>query len=130
MQGTPITSAAPADGQLLQYSAANGQVQYATIIATGTQANLPAILPLGLGEIYVATDTGNLFIGTPGIGVGYLQVGDTRAMNETLLQMLMEMRAMRVAITKIACEGGGAVPQDFDPQWLASDAEVADRAQI
>ena len=130
LQGAPVTSVAPTDQQVLQYSAANGQLQYATIIATGTQANLTAVLPLGLGEIYVATDTGNLLIGTPGIGVGYLQVGDTRAVNETLLQILMEMRAMRLALTSLACEGGLASPQDFNPQLLASDSELGDAAQI
>lgn len=102
----------------------------ANIIEIGTQANLPSVLPLNLGEIYVASDTGNLFIGTPGVGIGYLQVGDTRAVNETLLQILMEMRAMRLAITSLACQGGQASPQDFSPQALATDSEVADSAQI
>lgn len=125
LQTTPVTTDTPADQAVLQYSAANGKLQYAVIIATGTQAGLSSVLPLALGEIYVATDTGNLFIGTPGIGIGYLQVGDTRAVNETLLQILMEMRSMRVAMTQLACEGGRAVPQDFDPQALASDAEIA-----
>jgi hypothetical protein len=45
--------------------------------------------------------------------------------NETLLEILLEMRAMRLALTKLACEGGGN-PRDFDPQVLASDSEVAD----
>ena len=115
-------SAAAAEAQVL--------TTIANIIGTGTQANLQSVLPLNLGEIYVATDTGNLFIGTPGVGVGYLQVGDTRAMNETLLQLLMEIRAMRLALTSLACQGAQANPRDFDPQALASDAEIADRAQI
>lgn len=123
-QGTPITATAPTDQQVLQYSAANGQIQYATIIATGTQANLSAVLPLSLGEIYVATDTGNLFIGTPGVGVGYLQVGDTRAVNETLLLVLAELKAIRMASVKAACEDGKAFPQDFDPQQLMADPEI------
>jgi hypothetical protein len=130
IQGTPVTTATPSDGELLQYSAASGGVVYAAIIEQGTQANLSSVLPLALGEIYVATDTGNLFIGTPGFGSGYLQVGDTTRVNETLLQILMEMRAMRLAMTSLACQGAQANPQDFNPQALASDAEVADMAQI
>jgi hypothetical protein len=128
LQGTTVVTTTPTNGEVLKV--VGGVLTYANIIGIGTEANLSAALPLGTGEIYVATDTGNLFIGTPGVGIGYLQVGDTRAMNETLIQILMEMRAMRLAMTKMACEGGQAVPQDFDPQALGSDAELADRAQI
>lgn len=124
LQGTPVTADGPEDQQVLQYSAADGQLTYASIIAIGLQSALQAALPLGLGEIYVASDTGNLFIGTPGVGSGYLQVGDTSQMNETLTKLLMEIRAMRVALTALACQGGQAKPGDFDPQMLAADAEV------
>lgn len=124
LQGTEVTTTAPSDGQVAQYSAASGTLQYASIIATGLQAHLPAVLPLALGEIYVATDTGNLFIGTPGVGAGYLQVGDTSQVNDLLTKILNEMRAMRLAMTKIACDGGQALPQDFDPQVLASEIEA------
>jgi hypothetical protein len=130
LQGIPVTLTAPTNGEVLQYSSATGQLAYTSIIAIGLQSALQSVLPLGLGEIYVATDTGNLFIGTPGVGSGYLQVGDTTKMNETLLQLLMEIRSMRVALTSLACQGGTANPLDFDPQMLASDAEIADRAQI
>ena len=94
----------------------------------GVQANLRTALPLALGEMYFATDTGILFFGTPGVGLGYIQLGDTTRVNETLLQILSELRAMRIALTKLACEGGGAQPRDFDPQLL--DGEVGDQAQI
>jgi hypothetical protein len=91
----------------------------------GTQASLQSVLPLMLGEFYFATDTGNLFFGTPGIGLGYIQIGDTTGMNETLIKLQMELRAIRLALVHIACEGGRATPPDFDPQNLSSDAEVA-----
>jgi hypothetical protein len=90
----------------------------------GVQANLQQAMPLALGEMYFSTDTGNLFFGTPGVGCGYIQLGDTAKVNETLLQLLLEIRAMRLAMVKIACEGGNAVPSDFDPQHLATDAEL------
>ncbi len=90
----------------------------------GVQANLQSAFPLGLGEMYFATDTGNLFFGTPGFGVGYVQIGDTTAVNDTLLKILKELRSMRVAMTQLACDGGKAKPQDFDPQILASDPDV------
>lgn len=128
LQGTNVTDVPPTNGEILQVI--NGTLQYASIIAVGLQSALQSALPLALGEIYVASDTGNLFIGTPGVGIGYLQVGDTSRMNETLLQLLMEIRAMRVALTSLACQGAQASPYDFDPQQLAADAEIADRAQI
>jgi hypothetical protein len=128
LQGTSVTTAAPANGNVLQV--VNGQLAYANIIVQGTQAGLSAALPLALGEMYFANDTGNLFFGTPGVGVGYIQIGDTRAVNETLLQILMELRAIRMASASLACQGGQAIPTDFDPQALASDIEVADAGQI
>jgi len=121
VQGTAVTDATPLDGQVLQYSAESGGLVYASIIATGPQASLPSVLPLAIGEIYVATDTGNLFIGTPGVGLGYLQVGDTSQVNETLTAILSEIRAMRQAITKMACEDGTAEPEDFTPETEEGD---------
>lgn len=124
IQTVPVSTTLPTNGQILQYSASSGLLAFVSIIGTGTQAALPAALPLALGQIYVASDTGNLFIGTPGIGIGYLQVGDTAQMNETLLKLLLEIRAMRLALTTLVCEGGLAAPTDFDPQMLASDTEL------
>lgn len=93
-------------------------------VLRGMQANLQSALPLALGEMYFATDTGNLFFGTPGVGLGYIQLGDTTQVNETLTKMLLELRGVRLALTQLACEGGKARPSDFDPQNLSSDAEV------
>jgi hypothetical protein len=125
LQGTNVTATPPTDGQVPRYSRSSGALVYASIIATGTQANLPSVLPLSTGEIYVATDTGNLFIGTPGVGRGYLQVGDTSQVNDLLRQLLLETRAVRLALTKLACDGGTAQPSDFDPKLLAADPEFA-----
>lgn len=91
----------------------------------GTQVALSLAMPLASGEMYFAIDTGNLFFGTPGVGLGYIQLGDTTEVNETLLKLLMELRAIRLALTQLACEGGRAEPQDFDPQRLTGDAELA-----
>jgi len=93
-------------------------------VLRGVQGNLNSAMPLASGEMYFATDTGNLFFGTPGFGLGYIQLGDTTGVNETLQKLLMEIRSIRVAMTRLACEGGLATPQDFDPQVLASDAEI------
>jgi len=49
---------------------------------------------------------------------------------EILLQILSEMRCMRIAMTFLACEGGQASPRDFDPQTVQTDAEIADSQQI
>lgn len=98
-------------------------------VLRGIQANV-ASANLGFGEMYFATDTFNLFFGTPGIGLGYIQIGNTIGVNETLLQILNELRSMRLALTKLACDGGQAVPADFDPQAIASDGEIAAEQQI
>jgi hypothetical protein len=108
--------------------------QIQTFLTSGTYAQLCALqggsTPLQLGQMYFATDTGNLYFGTPGVGIGYIQIGDTRAVNETLLQLLSELRCIRLAITQLACEGGRAKAQDFDPQTMTSDTEMADAQQI
>lgn len=87
----------------------------------GVQGNLQSAMPLALGEMYFATDTGSLFFGTPGVGLGYIQLGDTSQVNELLLKLLNELRSIRVAMVQLACDGGKAKPQDFDPQLLAAD---------
>jgi hypothetical protein len=93
-------------------------------VSNGTQANLQKVLPLAFGQMYFAQDTGNLYFGTPGSGLGYIQIGDTTAMNDTLIKVLNELRAMRAALVQLACDGNKARPQDFDPQTLANDAEA------
>lgn len=75
--------------------------------------------PLQMGEMFFATDTGNLFFGTPGFGSGYSQIGDTTNVNEILIRLLQEIKAMRLAIVTMACEDHKAMPSDFDP--TASD---------
>jgi hypothetical protein len=81
----------------------------------GTQADLQKALPLFWGEFYFAADTGNLFMGTPGSGVGYVQIGDTAHVNETLLAILAELKAMRKAMVALVTDGGRSAPQDFEP---------------
>jgi hypothetical protein len=99
LQGTSVSTTTPADGEVLQV--VDGGLQYVSIIATGLQANLPAVLPLNTGEIYVATDTGNLFIGTPGVGSGYITVGDMSKVNELLQQILNQLKAMTLALVSL-----------------------------
>jgi hypothetical protein len=99
VQGTPVTTTAPEDGQVAQV--VDGVLTFTNIIGVGTQADLPSALPLGLGEIYVATDTGNLFIGTPGVGSGYITVGDMSKVNELLQQILNQLKAMTLALVSL-----------------------------
>jgi hypothetical protein len=51
------------------------------------------------------------------------------ATSEILLQVLLELRCIRLAITKLACDGGGQ-PSDFDPKFVSSDPEISDQQQI
>ena len=113
LQGTPVTTAPPTDGQVLQFSASSGVYQPASIIGVGTQANLQAVLPLGLGEIYVAFDTGNLFIGTPGFGAGYMQVADMTQVIEKLQEMIHQLRALTAAVTAL---DQTAIDSDFQAE--------------
>jgi hypothetical protein len=84
-------------------------------ILRGIQANMPT---LNSGEFYFATDTSNLFIELPGFGPGYIQVADMTGVNETLQQMLLEVRAMKAATVTLACEGARAMEDDFDVQQV------------
>jgi hypothetical protein len=88
-------------------------------VLRGTQANIPT---LALGEMYFASDTNNLFFGTPGVGIGYIQIGDTTQVNETLKKILICMEATRRAMVALACEGGKNKPTDFDPNIIDDEA--------
>lgn len=92
------------------------------VILRGVQANIP--IDLGMGEPYFATDTGNFFLGTPGYGIGYVQIGDTTKVNETLKQMLLVMESVRRALVAIACEGGKSKPIDFDISTIANESNI------
>jgi hypothetical protein len=90
-------------------------------VLRGIQANIPT---LALGEMYFATDTNNLFFGTPGVGIGYIQIGDTTQVNETLKKILLCMESTRRALVALACEGGRNNPQDFDPRTIAMEQGI------
>jgi hypothetical protein len=98
--------------------ARNVQIQ----VLRGVQANIPS--DLALGEMYFSTDTQNLFFGTPGYGIGYIQIGDTTKVNETLKQMLLVMESVRRALVALACEGGKSKPADFDISTIANESNV------
>jgi hypothetical protein len=91
-------------------------------VLRGVQANIPP--DLALGEMYFATDSGNLFFGTPGFGLGYIQIGDTTQVNETLKKILMSLECTRRARIAIACEGGRNKPTDFEPTVIDDESGV------
>jgi hypothetical protein len=94
-------------------------------VLRGVQANIQNSMPLALGEMYFATDTGNLFFGTPGVGLGYIQLGDTTKVNETLERILLTMEAIRRAIVALACEGGRNTPGDFEVPQIQDEQGVS-----
>jgi hypothetical protein len=49
-------------------------------------------------------------------------------MSETFFQILSELRCMRLALTKLATDGGGN-PLDYDPKFILTDAEMSDQQQ-
>lgn len=92
-------------------------------VLRGVQGNIPT---LSMGEMYFATDTGNLFFGTPGFGKGYVQIGDTTNVNDTLVLLLNEVIAMKRMIGNLVSEDGSAKIDDFDVETFAdSDAGQA-----
>jgi hypothetical protein len=107
-------------------------------VLRGTQAQLPsivagidpntgsAIVPLGMGEMFFAEDTGNLFFGTPGFGLGYVQIGDMSQTSEKLDQLLLTLEATRRAIVALACQGNLHDPKDFEPSTVALESSTVD----
>lgn len=91
-------------------------------VLRGIQGNIPS--DLAMGEMYFATDTGNFFLGTPGYGLGYAQIGDTTEVNETLKKLLLVMESMRRAIVALACDGGKNKPVDFDITTISSESGI------
>ncbi len=88
-------------------------------VLRGVQANIPT---LALGEMYFATDTGNLFFGVPGFGLGYVQIGDTTQVSEKMDQLVVLMEAVRRLLLALVCDGGkGANPNDFMPDTIAKE---------
>jgi hypothetical protein len=79
------------------------------------------VSPLALGEMFFATDTNAFYLGTPGIGIGYIQVGDTTQMAEQLAQLIVIMESMRRATVTIACQDGKAREIDFDPATISEE---------
>lgn len=111
--------------RLIQFQILRGTKAQLITLQTGIDPDTGlAVNPLQFGELYLAEDESNLYIGTPGLGKGFIQIGDTTAMNETLQLILMEMRAMRMALIKIACEDGTAEANDFNPKLLTENVRV------
>jgi hypothetical protein len=90
-------------------------------ILRGLLSELPP--DLAWGEFFFAEDTFQLFVGTPGFGLGYIQIGDTTNVNETLLQILAELKAMRLALVALATESGRNKDSDFDPVFDETNAQ-------
>jgi hypothetical protein len=97
-------------------------------VLRGVKANVPP--DLSFGEMYFATDVNALLFGTPGIGVGYIQVGDTSQVNERLEQIALIMEGARRALVELVCTGknGSARPEDFSPATIAKEFEETDSA--
>ena len=104
------------------------QAQLSTLTAgidpdTGNQVN-----PLQFGELYFATDTLNVFMGAPGVGIGYIQIGDQTQVNERLDQLIAIMEGVRRALVVLATQGGLAKEIDFDSAYIST--ELAAQAPI
>ena len=102
------------------------RAQLSSIVAGVDPDTGNAINPLQFGELYFATDTLNIFMGTPGLGIGYIQIGDTTQVNERLEQLILIMESVRRALVALACEGGKSQPVDFDLVNIAAELSGTD----
>lgn len=106
----------------LQFQVLRGTQGQFNILQSGIDPNTGlAASPLGMGEMFFTLDTGNLFFGTPGIGIGYIQLGDTTGVIEQLKQLTILMEAVRRALVVIATDGKRANDADFDPGTIARE---------
>ena len=87
----------------------------------GVQANLANAMPLGLGEMYFCTDTNLLIFGTPGIGIGYITLGDVTQVNERLDRLTVIMEGVRRALVAIALNDKVGCEMDFDPTTISTE---------
>lgn len=90
----------------------------------GVQANLQAAMPLALGEMYFCTDTGVLVFGTPGVGAGYITLGDVTQLNERLDQLIVLMECVRRALVATALKDRTGTEVDFDPSVISMELGV------
>src|SRR5271170_3895681 len=98
------------------------QAQLSTLTAGNDPDTDAAVNPLQLGELYFATDTGNLFLGNPGVGLGYILLGDQTAVNERLDQLIVLMECTRRALVALACQdSNGNKELDFDPATISEE---------
>jgi hypothetical protein len=49
------------------------------------------------------------------------------ATTEDIKLLLNELRSIRLALTFMACDGGRALPSDFEPQNIAADMGIVDQ---
>jgi len=87
----------------------------------GIQSNLTTAMPLALGEMYFCTDTNLLIFGTPGVGAGYLTLGDVTQVNERLDRLIVIMEGVRRALTAIALKDRVGAEIDFDPTTISTE---------
>lgn len=90
----------------------------------GVQSNLPSAMPLALGEMYFCTDTNLLVFGTPGVGIGYITLGDVTQVNERLDQLIVLMEGVRRALVAIALKDKAGAEIDFDPSTISQELGV------
>ena len=64
---------------------------------------------LTLGQMYFATDTNTLYFGTPGLGSGYILIGDVTDLQSQVEELQMKVRAQALALENI-----GIISEEFE----------------
>jgi hypothetical protein len=97
-------------------------------VLRGVQGDLQTLQssanPLAMGEMYFATDTNLLFFGTPGFGVGYIQIGDQTQVNERLDQLIAIMEGIRRVLVATALREKSGNEADYDPATISTELAV------
>lgn len=111
----------------LQFQVLRGTQAQLSSLQAGVDPDSGAVVsPLALGEMYFATDTNTLFFGTPGVGLGYIQLGDTTQVQEKLEQLIVLQECTRRAMVALICGERGANPEDFSPRAIAKELNLPD----
>jgi hypothetical protein len=70
-------------------------------VLRGSEANLQSAMPLALGEMYFSTDTSKLFFGTPGTGLGYVQIGNVLGLDDEIACLRIRVQALELALADL-----------------------------
>lgn len=74
--------------RIVQFQVLRGSQAQLLILQNGVDPDTGlTTVPLQTGEMYFAEDTGNFFVGRPGISPGYIQISDAYEINSKIYEL-------------------------------------------